>query len=115
MTWVIGLRLDDVVNAVKEGLRRAGAEKVAVSRGGGCVIVEAPISNDVIVASVAQGSVDGYYVVKLVPASKAAETGLTCVGLEYTPYGLFIISDNLEEITEKVAVKASKLLEWVNT
>ncbi len=109
------MRLDDVVNAVKEGLRRAGAEKVAVSRGGGCVIVEAPISNDVIVASVAQGSVDGYYVVKLVPASKAAETGLTCVGLEYTPYGLFIISDNLEEITEKVAVKASKLLEWVNT
>ncbi len=109
------MRLDDVVDAVKEGLRRAGAERVAASRGGRCVIVEAPIGNDVIIASVTQGSVDGYYVVKLVPASKAAETGLTCVGLEYTPHGLFVISNDLKEITEKVAVKASKLLKWVST
>ncbi len=109
------MRLDDVVSAVKEGLRRAGAERVAASRGGRCVIVEAPIGNDVIIASVTQGSVDGYYVVKLVPASKAAETGLTCVGLEYTPHGLFIISNDLKEIAEKVAVKASKLLKWVST
>ena len=109
------MRLDDVVDAVKEGLRRAGAERVAASRGGRCVIVEAPIGNDVIIASVTQGSVDGYYVVKLVPASKAAEIGLTCVGLEYTPHGLFVISNDLKEITEKVAVKASKLLKWVST
>ena len=112
---MMSLRLDDVVNAVKEGLRKAGAERVAVSRGGGCVIVEAPIGGDVIVASVTQGSVNGYYVVKLVPASKAAETGLTCIGLEYTPYGLFIVSNDLNEITEKVAVKTIKLLKWVST
>jgi len=109
------LELDKVVSAVKEGLRKAGAERVAVSRGGGCVIVEAPINNDVIIASVTQGSVNGYFIVKVVPASKAAETGLTCIGLEYTPYGLFIISSDLLEITEKVAVKSSKLLKWVST
>ncbi len=102
--------METVIESIKEGLRRAGASKVAVNRAGACVLLEAPLSSgDVLVAMIREGGARGRYVVKLTLASKLASYGLSCTAVEYCPHGLFIIG-GAEDLMERVADKVRKLL-----
>jgi len=101
--------VESAVESVKEGLRRAGASRVAVSKAGACILLEAPLrSGDVLVAMVREGRARGRYVVKLTLASRLASYGLSCTAVEYCPHGLFVIGSP-EELAERVAGKALKL------
>ncbi len=103
-----GLR--DVVEAVKDGLKRAGISRFALSEEASCLILESPVNDDVLIAAVFEGE-GNYYVIKLTLASMLAESGINCLSIQYSPRGLFIISDDLNEVRELVSVKFRSLIE----
>ncbi len=100
----------EVLEAVKEGLASAGVGRFAVRDELDCVIIEAPVKDDVILLAVFEGKRKGRYVIKVTLASKAVNALWGCEGLKYSPYGLYAIIDDVSIVKEVIEKKVRALL-----
>lgn len=98
-----------MLDSVKEGLASAGAERFAVRYEFDCVIIEAPVKDDVVLLAVFEGK-KNRYVIKVALASKAVDALRGCEGLKYSPHGLYAIIDDASTVKEVVEKKVKALL-----
>ena len=99
-----------LIKSVKNGLLKCGAEKVVVREELDCIILEAPLGNDVVLVSVFEGMSAGRYVIKMALASKAVDALWGCEGLKLTPHGLYAVVDDDSDVREVILKKIKLLL-----
>ncbi len=102
---------DYIISEVKEGLRIAGALKVAASRdvGNECRLVEADFGEEVLMVALFETPLKDEVLFKVVPSSKIYAYLPTCSGVKFTPYGLYGLS-HASRVKEAVSKKAKEVL-----
>ncbi|MCD6324154.1 MAG: hypothetical protein J7L55_03505 [Desulfurococcales archaeon] len=102
---------DEVLSKVKEGLRDAGADRVASSRdlSRECRLVEADFGDEVLITALFETPVEGEVLFKITPSSRIFFGTPSCNSVKYTPYGIYGFA-SMEELREEVRRVAEKVL-----
>lgn len=97
-----------MLEALEDALKRLGAMKVKKIRQRECVLLAAEIGSEIYLISIAKGGMTNNYVGKIVPSVKLSDW--TCIGLEYSPYGLYVLADSVDSLVGKVISKLQLLM-----
>lgn len=97
-----------MIEELTSKLRELGATRVKSLRERDCTLLVGEFSNEVFIISVSRGRFTGNYVVKVVPASRVSEW--SCIDVEYSPYGLYVLGSDVDDIVGRVSVKLRALL-----
>lgn len=97
-----------MIEKLTNALRALGASKVKSIKERNCTLLIVEVGNEVFIVSLSKGGFTGSYVVKLVPSDKVG--GWSCIDVEYSPYGLYALGSNEDELLSRVITKFKALL-----
>jgi len=98
-----------IIGNIKELMKSLGAKKCIIRSEYGCTVIIAEFQYDVILVTIASGSFGAKYVSKIVPSSKLRSVSWTCDEVKYSPYGLYVIALNDDELLSKIKEKVEKV------
>lgn len=97
-----------MIDKLTNALRALGATKVKSIKERDCVLLVVEVGNDVFLLSLSKGRFTGSYVIKLAPSDKVG--GWSCIDVEYSPYGLYVLGSEEDEVLGRVITKFKMLL-----
>ncbi len=107
------MKIKDIVKVVEEVMKAEGATKILVRDKGNCFLVIGDLSESVVVASIAKGEFSNGFIIKVIPSDKIANIPWECRYLEYVPYGLYLIADDIDAIRRELPSKIRKVMKYL--
>ncbi len=97
-----------MVEELEESLKLLGATKVKKIKQRECTLLVVEIEGEIYLISLAKGGMTDNYVCKIVPSTKVSNW--SCTDLEYSPYGLYVLANNVNALVSKVVNKLQLLM-----
>jgi len=88
-------------------LKDLGAVRVKTVKQRECEVVVVEFKDDIFLISLSRGGMTDNYVAKVVPSTKVYSWG--CIDIEYSPYGLYVVAGDEEELAKKIINKLNIL------
>ncbi|HDN76159.1 MAG TPA: hypothetical protein ENG05_03420 [Acidilobales archaeon] len=99
-----------IYEKLKPLLTSLGANNVVKRSETDCTLVIAEFPKDTVLVSLSKGLFKNVYVAKIVLASSIGAMPWSCESLEYSPYGLYVVEGDEEELLKRIKRKVSLLL-----